>query len=138
MAVYVIPTRGKQILLSQRYNTGYGDGLYSFVAGHVEHGESVTETAIRESAEEAGIIIDEGGLQFAHVLHRRSDDQLIYCDFFFLVEQWQGTPAVMEPHRCSEMRWVDYDRLPENTLPYIYHVVQQIFVDRGRFSEFGW
>jgi len=138
MAVYVIPRRGNQVLLSQRYNTGYGDGFYSFVAGHIDRGESVTETAIRESIEEAGIAIQEADLQFTHVLHRNSDDTLIYCDFFFIVEQWQGTPTVMEPHKCSELRWAAYDDLPENTLPYIRYVIQQIFVAETQFSEFGW
>ncbi len=54
-AVYVIPKRGDEILLFRRFNTGFGDGQYSFPAGHVEEGESVTATAIREALEEAGI-----------------------------------------------------------------------------------
>jgi len=138
MAVYVIPKRDNEILVAQRYNTGYGDGFYSFAAGHVERGESVTQTAIRESEEEIGILLNEDALQFGHVLHRCSDDGIIYCDFFFVVEKWEGTPAIMEPHRCDGIRWVPIDTLPENTLPYIRHVVEQIFVGRCQFSQFGW
>ena len=137
-AVYVIPVRGREILLSQRYNTGFGDGFYSFIAGHVDAGESVTDTAIREAREEADIILERDDLHFAHVLHRRSKDELVYMDFFFTVTHWQGTPAILEPDRCSELRWAAYDALPEKTLPYIYHIVQSIFVERSTFSEFGW
>ncbi len=72
-AVYVIPKRGDQILLFRRFNTGFGDGQYSFIAGHVEEGESVTATAIREAQEEAGIGLTVADLHFAHILHRHSD-----------------------------------------------------------------
>ena len=137
-AVYVIPVRGREILLSQRYNTGFGDGWYSFVAGHVEDGESATETAVRESMEEAGIEIDRGDVRFVHTLHRHTEDGLIYFDLFFTITHWQGTPSITEPHRCSELRWAAYDALPEITLPYIRHVVQQIFVEGSVFSEYGW
>ncbi|MEZ4639712.1 MAG: NUDIX domain-containing protein [Caldilineaceae bacterium] len=137
-AVYVIPVRGREILLSQRFNTGFGDGWYSFVAGHVEEGESSTQTAVRESLEEAGIGIVQSDLRYVHTLHRFTDDGLVYFDLFFTVESWQGTPSVMEPHRCSEMRWAAFDALPEKTLPYIRHVVAQVFVARNPFSEFGW
>ena len=137
-AVYVIPVRGREILLSQRFNTGFGDGWYSFVAGHVEAGESSTETAVRESMEEAGIEISLADLRFVHTLHRCTDDGLVYFDLFFTVERWQGRPSIMEPHRCSELRWAAFAALPENTLPYIRHVVEQVFVLGRTFSEYGW
>lgn len=137
-AVYLIPVREEQILLSQRYNTGFGDGCYSFVAGHIEADESATDTAIREAEEEAGITIERADLSFAHLLHRHTDDGLVYFDFFFTVTRWQGTPTVLEPYRCSELRWARTDHLPTQTLPYIRHVVDCIFVERTSFSEYGW
>lgn len=137
-AVYLIPLRGRQILLSQRFNTGFGDGWYSFVAGHIEQGESATDTMVREAEEEAGIHIERGDLRFVHTLHRATEDGLVYFDLFFTVERWQGTPTILEPHRCSDLRWADFDALPAQTLPYIRHVVQQIFVEKSAFSEYGW
>jgi 8-oxo-dGTP pyrophosphatase MutT (NUDIX family) len=137
-AVYLIPVRGGQILLSQRYNTGFGDGWYSFVAGHIERGESATDTIIREAAEEAGIIVERADLHFAHILHRHTEDGLVYFDFFFTVTRWQGTPTIMEPHRCSDLRWADYHHLPAQTLPYIHQTVHAIFVEQTPFSEYGW
>lgn len=135
-AVYVIPVRGREILLSQRFNTGFGDGWYSFVAGHIEEGESATQTAVRESSEEAGIEIAQADLRFVHTLHRFSD--VVYFDFFFTVTHWQGTPSILEPHRCSELRWAAFDALPDQTLPYIRHVIQQVFIAGSTFSEYGW
>jgi 8-oxo-dGTP pyrophosphatase MutT (NUDIX family) len=137
-AVYVIPIREQQILLSQRHNTGFGDGFYSFIAGHIENGESATDTAIREAAEEADIVIARADLHFAHILHRHTEDGFVYFDFFFTLTRWQGIPTLMEPHRCSELRWAAWDRLPEKTLPYVCHVVDHIFNRATPFSEFGW
>jgi len=137
-AVYVIPKRGDQILLFRRFNTGFGDGQYSFIAGHVEEGESVTATAVREAMEEAGIGLSVTDLHFAHILHRHSEDGLVYFDFFFVIDRWGGDLAVMEPHRCDGMVWAPWQDLPANTLPYIRAVVDQIFAQGHHFSEHGW
>ena len=137
-AVYVIPKRGDQILLFRRFNTGFGDGQYSFIAGHVEEGESVTATAVREALEEAGIGLSVADLHFAHILHRHSEDDLVYFDFFFVADRWDGDPAVMEPHRCDGMAWAAWHDLPTATLPYIRAVIDQIFRQASPFSEYGW
>lgn len=137
-AVYVIPQRGDEVLLFRRFNTGFGDGQFSTIAGHIEEGETVTDTAVREAAEEAGIRLERADLAFAHILHRHSEDGLVYFDFFFVVDRWDGEPAVMEPHRCDGMQWAALDNLPANTLPYIRHVLTQIFDQASLFSEHGW
>ena len=46
-AAYIIPRRGNEVLLSLRKNTGYMDGNYSLVAGHVEAHETIEEGIIR-------------------------------------------------------------------------------------------
>ena len=42
VAVYLLLIRDGQILLLRRYNTGYEDGNYGVIAGHVERDERVT------------------------------------------------------------------------------------------------
>ena len=39
-AVHLILIENNKILLQRRYNTGYEDGNYSVVAGHVEENEN--------------------------------------------------------------------------------------------------
>ena len=57
-ATYVILRRGEEILMQRRLNTGYEDGNYGFVSGHVEKGETYRNAIIREAREEAGIILN--------------------------------------------------------------------------------
>lgn len=135
-AVYVLPRRGDEILMMRRYNTGFGDGYFSFIAGHVEAREFARACAVREAAEEAGIGVQPDDLDFRHVMHRHTVDGLVYMDFFFVIDCWQGEPGIMEPHRCDGICWTPIDDLPAKTLPYIRYAVDQIFRRQSPFSEF--
>ena len=58
VAVHLILIEDGKILLLRRYHTGYEDGNYSVVAGHIDGDESVIKAMQREALEEAGITID--------------------------------------------------------------------------------
>jgi 8-oxo-dGTP diphosphatase len=135
-AVYVIPQRDNELLLARRANTGFGDGYFSLIAGHVEQREFARACAVREASEEAGITIQPEDLAFAHILQRHTADDLVYMDFFFVVTRWAGTPRIMEPHLCDALCWTPIDALPTNTLPYVRHTIDQVFVHGIPFSEF--
>src|SRR4051812_27606999 len=57
VAVHLFLLRDDQVLLLRRQNTGYEDGNYSVIAGHVEGGEEIKAAMIREAREEAGITL---------------------------------------------------------------------------------
>lgn len=136
--LFLIDDTGK-ILLARRFNTGYEDGNYSVVAGHVEENETIRQAARREAMEEAGIDIALEDLQFIHVMHRRREKshQPDRIDFFMLVENWKGDPTIMENDKCDDLAWFAPDDLPENTIPYIRQAITAFWQQKG-FSEFGW
>ena len=49
LTVEVIIQRGDKVYMIRRQNTGYMDGYYAFVCGHVEQGESLKQAGIREA-----------------------------------------------------------------------------------------
>jgi 8-oxo-dGTP diphosphatase len=138
-ASYVVFFQSTQILLLRRANTGYEDGNYSLVAGHVENGESFSQCAIREAQEEAGIVIQEHDLEEVHTMYRKKtgENSTERIDVFFRAKKWGGTIKNMEPTKCDHLSWFDVTSLPKNTIPYIRKAIGNI-VTNTRFSEYGW
>ncbi len=114
--VHAVLARDGQILLGRRQNTGFADGLYHLPAGHLEAGESVVEGLVREVREELGVHLHSRSVRFAHVMHRASGTGRV--EFFFVADDWVGTPINQEPNKCSEITWFSWDGLPDQMVRY--------------------
>lgn len=121
-AVFVILEKDDQIFFLRRANTGWADGFLTIPSGHVDRGERVTEAAIKEVKEEAGVTIDKDDLVFVHVDYLRDE----YVNFYFKAEKWEGEPRIGEPDLASEMVWVNKDALPEDVTPQVKRMFAQI------------
>ena len=124
-AVHLILEKDNKILLSRRFNTGYEDGNYSVVAGHIDANERARTAMIREVKEESGMEINEDDLKIIHVMHRRGDDQE-RIDFFMRAKNWQGEPAILEPDKCDDLAWFELNGLPDNMVPYVKFALENI------------
>jgi ADP-ribose pyrophosphatase YjhB (NUDIX family) len=136
VTVHLLFFRENQILLLRRFNTGFEDGNYSVPAGHLDGDEPVRAAAQREALEEIGVHINIKDVDFANVMHRKSDDSE-RVDFFVQVKAWDGELFNAEPDKCDELRWCHLDSLPKNTIPYVRKAIQN-FRDGVLFEEFGW
>ncbi|MGE5402265.1 MAG: NUDIX hydrolase [Ignavibacteriales bacterium] len=134
-AIHLFFRKDNNILLLRRFNTGYEDGNYSVVAGHVENGESVIQAGIREACEEVSVNIMPGDLKIQGVMHRKSSDERI--DFFAVVDKWEGEIRNVEPHKCDQLLWTPVDCLPANTIPYIKRAIE-LSQNPIWYDEFGW
>lgn len=106
----IIRNEHGEILLQQRAGTHYMDGYYDFPSGHVEDQESVKAAAVRELAEETGLIVQEKDLRLVHLNQNFLDTP--YINFTFVADKWQGEPSICEPDKCSDIGFFAPDNLP--------------------------
>ncbi len=135
VAVHLYLLNEGKILLLRRHNTGYQDGNYSTVAGHLEGGEDLKAAMIREAREETGIEILPTDLEVAGVMHSMTDKE--YVCFFLKAETWAGEVKNTEPDQCDDLRWFEIDNLPNNVVPYVKRAIENFRAGKW-FDSFGW
>ena len=136
VAVYLVLIKGGQVLLSKRCNTGYQDGNYSLIAGHLDGGETAKQGMVREAQEEAGIIINPDDLEVIHIMHRLQPTRE-YFDIYLRATKYSGEIKNMEPNKCAEIKWCDLNELPTNIIPEVKFALEKIS-GGAHYSEFGW
>jgi len=136
VAVHLLIINGDKILLSRRFNTGYGDGCYSVAAGHVDGNETVIKAMQREAKEEISITIDDDQLQIIQVMHRKCVGHE-RIDYFFLCNKWSGNVINNEPGKCDDLSWFSINDLPVNMVDYVNSAIHN-YLNNVSFSLFGW
>ena len=132
VAVHLILLNGgDEILLLRRFNTGFRDGEYGLVAGHVEKGENLKDAMIREAREEVGISISERDLEVVGAIPNLPNG---YVYFFLHSNNWKGDVTNLEPHKCDDLRWTKITELPMNTVNYVKCAVENYLLGKW-FSE---
>jgi 8-oxo-dGTP pyrophosphatase MutT (NUDIX family) len=136
VAVHLFLIRDDKVLLLQRANTGYEDGKYSVIAGHLDGDETIKAAMQREAREEAGIEIAADELAVVGVMHRREPFEE-YVDFFLVARHWQGEIRNREPHKCTDLSWFALEQLPPNVIPYVRQALTN-YQHGIWFDSFGW
>lgn len=135
----VLRDKGK-VLLAERKNSWFYDEHYGLVSWHVEKNENFTDAIIREAKEEIGITIDRDALSIAHILQRMSDKNKSQynqrIDAFFLADSRHGTIENKEPEKCADLARYPLNDLPDNIIPYIKTVLNNI-ANNEFYSEDG-
>lgn len=110
IGVAVMVWKGEYLLLGKRLNP-HGDDSWQFPGGSLEHGETISECAHREVAEEVGI-------QISDVKHRGYSNDVFtlsgrhYVTLFVSANYSGGEVRVMEPDKCECWQWFKSDALP--------------------------
>lgn len=133
---HLILVKNNKILLLRRFNTGYEDGNYSIVAGHLDGNETFIQAMVREAKEEANIDLKPKDLEVVHIMHRKcpSEERI---DFFIKAKSWAGEPKIMEPSKCDDLSWFELNSLPSNLIPYIKQAIECV-ENKTLYSEHGW
>jgi len=116
----------KKILLSKRKNTGYKDGEYELPGGHLEENEDLYEAMIREAKEELGISLKRQDLKIVHIMHHYTCKRM---NFILEIEKSNLEPRIMEVDKCEELKWVEINNLPENTMEKVKIIID--YIEKG-------
>ncbi len=105
-----------KVLLGLRKGS-HGAGEWSFPGGHLEFGETVFQTAIREVKEETDLDVASCELiSVADEMRYIETDNKHYLNLGVRVRYEGGEPKLMEPGKCAEWRWFAKDALPGRML----------------------
>jgi len=103
--------REQQVMLAMK-KRGWGVGKWNGAGGKPEPGETIEETALRETWEEIGVVGRQPALvatlnfYFPYVPVESNWNQQVCV---YLLRMWDGEPAESEE---MAPRWFDVDRLP--------------------------
>lgn len=134
--VHVLLVRDGAMLLSRRRGD-YGDGMWHLPSGKLDAEESVPAAAVREAAEEVGVLIDPADLHHVHTLHVRDSGREPRLGIFFEVTRWVGEPVNREPDKCHALDWFPLDQLPDAIIDYPAAGIRA-YRDGIPFSALGW
>lgn len=110
-SVSFIIKQDTKILLFYRTDGYFKDGWWVLPVGHVEEGETATEAVIRECKEELDIEVPVSSVHFAHVVYNLLGENK-RMDFYFYVQNYNGTLRNLEPDKCEKMMFFDLNNLP--------------------------
>jgi len=120
--------KNAKVLLGKRKNT-HGENTWAYPGGHLEYGESWEECSYREVMEEVGIEIKN--LRFGTATNDIfKNEQKHYITICMVADYASGEVKIMEPEKCEEWDWFEWDKLPQ---PLFLPIVNQL---KAGFSPF--
>lgn len=135
VSVNLVLQKDDTVCLMRRYNTGWNDGNYALMGGHVEDGENPSDAAVREAKEELGITVNSNNL--SHLLTMSVNPDHIYL--YFGCSEYQGEITNMEPNECDDIRFFNVNELPDNIIGADKMALSYIFGEQNiKYQAFGY
>jgi 8-oxo-dGTP diphosphatase len=125
IGVAVIVLKDDKVLLGKRIGA-HNSGTWCFPGGKLDYGEEIFDCAKREALEETGLKVSNLRLG-PYTNDYFKDENLHYVTLFVIADKFSGTPRVMEPNKCMEWRWVEWDKMLKPWFLPIQNLLKQKF-----------
>ncbi len=114
VAVWIMNEKGEILLQKRAANKRQEPNKWAICAGHVEAGESVEDSMIREMEEELGIKVNMNQLEFLKIYKKQNDipnDNIKNYNFqymYFLKTNWNIEDYKIQLEELSEIKYVPF------------------------------
>ena len=112
VAIFILNSKGETLLQKRSSNKRYNPNMWAICAGHVDAYESLEDAAIREVAEEVGLIIPKDKLckyKAAEVILRKTNSHTTY--YYYTKIDKKENEFVIQKEELSEVKWVNIDNV---------------------------
>ena len=103
--------KDKKVLLGYQTRS-YEKPCWAFPGGKVDDGETINQAVIREVKEECGL--DVSDLEFITFFEDIFQNSAHVISLVVKANSVQGEPKVLEPEKCKEWKWFDFDYMPKD------------------------
>lgn len=136
IVLLLIEQNGSYIL--QKRTGSFAAGKLGLPGGKIAPQEAARAAAVREAAEELGIVVQPSDLKFVQLVHRNGSESefFIVC---FRVRAWQGEIVNNEPERCEELVLLTPSAIERSTEIIPAHKTILMNLAQGiSYTEHGW
>lgn len=141
VAVDLLLISGNKVLLQRRANTGWNDGKWNLIGGHIEDDENWEQALAREAKEELGISIDTKDLQMVHCMQHKTDR--LTMQFYMTCSKYQGLPEIQpeiingtKVYKADKIDWFELNDLPKELIPSAKQAITA-YEKKESFSQLG-
>lgn len=123
VGVGIVVLQNGRILLGKRKGS-HGAGTWSVPGGHLEFKETVEECTQRELFEETGL--KTTSIELGPWTNNVIDEYKHYITLFVFINEFEGEPKLLEPHKCEGWAWFDMNELPSPLFPPVNSLIAKM------------
>ena len=126
IGVGIIVIQDGKTLLGKRKGS-HGAGHWAHPGGHLEFGETIQACVQRELAEETGLVplSQTHGPWTNDIMETKH-----YVTLWVFVHRFQGTPQLLEPHKCEGWEWFAWNNLPRPLFLSFENLIKDVGIDQ--------